>query len=105
MFLKERLYKNTMPKTISNVTKGLLSMTHPKQVSIKTDQEIYNDKPVMKFPVQDRPTSSELLNKHFRSEKTDVQHTLKHHQTQLQAATDDKMNTFLDEMRQQFMQT
>ena len=25
IFLKERLYKNTMPKTLSNVTKGLLA--------------------------------------------------------------------------------
>ena len=103
MFLKERLYRNVMPKTLSNTAKGLLGQ--PREVPIRKDTEVYNDNPVMKFPVPDRPTSSELLNKHFRSEKTDVTHTLKHHQTQLQAVTDEKMNTFLDEMRQQFLQT
>lgn len=35
MFLKERLYKNTMPKTLSNISKGLL--TQPKTVKIKED--------------------------------------------------------------------
>ena len=68
-------------------------------MKIKEDTEIYNDRPVMKFPVPDRPTSSQILNKNFRTDKSDVTHTLKHHQTQLQSVTDDKMNTFLDEMR------
>ena len=91
MFLKERLYRGTMPKTISNVSKGLLSQ--PKTVKVKADEEIYNEKPVMKFPVKDVVNSSALLNKNFRSdrrgaEKTDVTHTLKHHQTQLQEVTD-----------------
>ena len=93
-----------MPKTLSNVTKGLLA-TQPKSVTIKEDEEIYNDRPVMKFPVPDRPTTSEILNKNFRSEKTNATASIKHHQTQLQEVTDNKMNTFLDEMRQQFMNT
>ena len=105
MFLKERLYKNTMPKTLSNVTKGLLA-TQPPTIKVKKDEEIFNEKPVMKFPVPDRPTTAETLNNNFRSQKTaDVRATLQHHQTQLHQATDEKMNTFLDEMRQQFMQT
>ena len=81
MFLKERLYKNTMPKTLSNVTKGLLAK--PALVEVKNDEQIYNDKPVMKFPILDKPTSSERLNKNFRSDKTNATHSLKHHQTQL----------------------
>ena len=34
MFLKERLYKNTMPKTMSKIGQGL---TAPKEVTIKED--------------------------------------------------------------------
>ena len=112
MFLKERLYKNTMPLTMSSTAKGLVYprskgdlTTQPKVVTIKEDEELYNDKPVLKFRKVDRPTTAETLHKSFRSEKTDVTATIKHHQTNLQEVTDNKMNTFLDEMRQQFMQT
>lgn len=72
----------------------------PKVVTIKEDKEIYNDRPVTKWPVPDRPTTSETLHKSFRSEKTNATASIKHHQTQLQEVTDNKMNTFLDEMRQ-----
>ena len=85
-----------MPKSYSNIHKEL---TKPKQVTIKEDEELYNDRPVTKWPVPDRPTTSEILNKNFRTDKTDARASLQHHQTNLQAATDDKMNTFLDEMR------
>ena len=82
MFLKERLYKNTMPKTMSKIAQGL---TAPKEVTVKEDQSIYNDRPVTKWPVPDRPTTAETLNKSFRSrsQKTDAGHAIAHHTTQL----------------------
>ena len=71
MFLKERLYKNTMPKPqYSQVTKGLL--TQPKAVTVKEDAQIYeNRQPVAHFPLPDRPTTGEILHRSFRTEKTD----------------------------------
>lgn len=55
----------------------------------------------------DRPTTAETLNKSFRSrsQRTDAGHAIAHHKTQLEQVTDNKMNTFLDEMRQQFVNT
>ena len=41
----------------------------------------------------------------MKSQQSDIRGIVKHHQTQLAETTDNKMNAFLDEMRQQFMQT
>jgi len=40
-----------------------------------------------------------------KTTKTSPLKVVEHHKTQLQAVTDQKMDTFLDEMRQQFLQT
>lgn len=81
MFLKERLYKNTMPKpAYSHITKELL--TQPKTVTIKEDPKAVdysNRQPKAHFPLPDRPTTSEILHRSFKSEKTLPQESIKHH--------------------------
>ena len=78
--------------------------TKSKSVGFKEEQEAYNDRPVIKKPVPDPVSSSKILAS-MMSHKTDPSEAMRHRTQQEQNSTDSKMNTFLDEMRQQFMQT
>ena len=75
-----------------------------KSVGFKADQEAYNDKPVIKWPVPDPTNTSKILGT-MMSHKTDPAEAMRHRTQQEHNSTDAKMNAFLDEMRQQFMQT
>lgn len=69
---------------------------------LKKEEEVYNPRPVMKFAALEKPTTSEMLyntmEKRPGAKAQAVQKTA-------QGSTDEKMNAFLDEMRQQFLQT
>lgn len=60
MMLKERLYNN-LPCDYSTQTKKMLRGKSKDADALKNDEEVYNPRPVMKFPVPDRPTSSEMV--------------------------------------------
>ena len=62
MMLKDRLYNN-FPCDYSTQTKKMLRGKSKDVVDqgIKNDEEVYNPRPVMKFPVPDKPTSSEMI--------------------------------------------
>jgi hypothetical protein len=62
MMLKDRLY-NKFPCDYSTQTKKMLRGKSKDVVEdgIKNDEEVFNPRPVMKFPVPDKPTSSEMI--------------------------------------------
>jgi len=66
IMLKDRLYNN-FPCGYSTQTKVMLRGKSKDAVDdgIKNDVEVYNPRPVMKFPVPDKPTSSETLYSHM----------------------------------------
>jgi hypothetical protein len=92
IMLKDRLYNN-FPCQLSKQTQKML-----KPAEIKEEQ-FYQIKPEMRekaLPMVDKPTSGEVLYGHMKRDKQGVKAQAK----MQEGSTDDKMNAFLDEMRQ-----
>jgi hypothetical protein len=100
MILKDRLYNN-YPCQLSTQTQKMLKGKSKDVTEMGKDEEVYNPRPVMKFPVPDKPTSGEVLYRHMQPR--DVATNAK--KKMQEGSTDKKMHAFLDEMRQQFLQT
>ncbi len=64
LFLKDRLYK----QPILPYSKGTQEMLKGREKTSKEEVPIYNDKPVMKFPVPDPVNSSQILYQNFKSD-------------------------------------
>lgn len=94
LFLKDRLY-TMKDQTYSKATQELLGKN--KDFG-REHVEVYNERPVLKMPAKD-PVNSAAINYASLSKPQEALKKMAAKQS------DSKMDTFLDEMRQQFLQT